>query len=132
MKALIPCAAAALALQAGGLATDYSAARTLRCSVETALELETTVSTMERDGESGPGFGAGATNLERRTVEETFRVVEHADGAPTKVRRAFETVQRKTASEVGGETNENEEQGPLQGVTPVSYTHLTLPTILRV
>jgi hypothetical protein len=118
MKALIPLAAAALALQAGGLATDYSAARTLKCSVETALELETTVFTMERDGEPlGGGFGAGGTSLEQRTVEESFRVLEHADGAPTKVRRAFETVQRKTASEMGGETSENEEQGPLQGVT---------------
>jgi hypothetical protein len=115
MKALIPLAASLAAL--GGASTDYTAPRTLRVLAETSLELETTAFTMERDGEPvEAGFGGGSS-LEERTVEQTFRVLAHEDGAPTKVQRAFETVERKTTSEMRGESTEHEEEGPLQGVT---------------
>ena len=115
---LLPVAALAFFTVDGTPETDYAAKRTLRIVASTSLEMETTDFSMERDGEPvGGGFGGGGGALEERTVEQTFTVVAHSDGAPTKVQRAYETVKRTTTAEMGEETVEGGSEGPLQGVT---------------
>jgi len=120
MKSLLLLASAStLAAAALGtsLQTDYTQTRSLVMTATTSLEMETTVSTMEVDGEpvDRGGFGGGAS-LEERTVEQTYQVLAHSEGKPTKVRRAFGTVTRATTSETGDRTSEGGGDGPLAGV----------------
>ncbi|MEM7309222.1 MAG: hypothetical protein AAF682_21235 [Planctomycetota bacterium] len=118
MNALGPLSALPLALlPAGEASTDYSAERSLHIVAETTLELEVVAFSLERDGEPVNRSGGTGTSLEERTVEQTFRVLEHEDGTPQRVQRVFDTVAQTSTSESDGETSETESDGPLAGLT---------------
>ena len=117
---IIPTAALAL-FAADGLTTNYSAERTLRISSETKAAVETTDFSFIRDGEpqdfGGRGGGAGGSELSREIVQ-LDTVMAHADGAPTKVKRSFDTVE-STSSRAGrdGEMQEVDADSPMDGET---------------
>lgn len=118
---LLPTASLLLLAPGAEMGTDYTADRTYFLTASTSLEMETTEFSMERDGEpvEGRGGGGGNASLEERTVLQAYRVLEHKDGAPTKVRRVFDTVSRETVSETGEESIEGGGDGPLHGLALV-------------
>ncbi len=117
MKNLAIALPAALLLNAGTPETDYAAERTLRLVAETTIAMETTEFSMTRDGEPVEARGGSGASQEQRTIVQTFRVLEHEDGAPVRVRRSFEKVTSKTERERRDGTTESELECPLDGVT---------------
>ena len=121
MKLWIPLAATGAlggaALAGSTLATDYSADRTLRIESTVAMETESTTE-MERDGEPvDRGFGRGQSTTMTRTVVHFDKVLEHADGRPTKVERTFDDVSIAGVASFGENERELDRQSPLSAVT---------------
>lgn len=118
-RLLIPAAVAFVFAGSGTLATDYTQERALRIECERTVEMETTDSSFERDGEpmEGRGGGGGGTVTTQKIVH-IDRVVEHDDGTPLKVRREFESVEGSASIDMGerGSTDVDQES-PLDGVT---------------
>lgn len=120
MKALIP-ALPLLLLPAGDLTIDYTAERSLEVSIETEVTSETTNASMEIDGEPvdrGNRFGGGGSEYSREVVF-TETVLEHDEGAPTKVKRAFDTVEGVRTIAMGEESRDFDIESPMDGVTLV-------------
>ena len=92
---------AVLALAGGQeLTTNYAHEETLAIEIESSFVLETTDFSMERDGEpveGGFGGGRGPTS-QTRSVSLRDTILEHEDGAPTKVRREFAPPSRPSPS----------------------------------
>lgn len=115
--ALVP-----LALLAAGISLTprYDEKRVLRCEVETALSMETTEMTMERDGEPMPSRGGGGGKSESEYkevhVDEIQSVVE---GQLLKVKRTFEELSGSRTSTRGEETRETEIESPIEGLAIV-------------
>ena len=80
--------------------------------------METVDSSMERDGEpvEGRGSGGGMNSSETRTVVRVDTVLESKDGAPTSLRREFETVSSSSSRTFRDREMENERECPLDGV----------------
>jgi hypothetical protein len=116
MKPFLPAAAVVAALVSAGTGTDYTAKRALAMVAHTSLEMESTTR-MEVDGQPIDRAGGDGGSLEERTVEQTYKVLAHAEGAPTKVRRAFGTVTRKTTTNMGERSFDGGGDGPLNDVT---------------
>jgi hypothetical protein len=116
MKPFLPAAALVAALVSADARTDYTAKRALVMVAHTSLEMESTTR-MEVDGQPVDRAGGGSGSLEERTVEQTYKVLAHAEDAPTKVRRAFGTVTRKTTTNMGEQSFDGGGDGPLNDVT---------------
>lgn len=120
MKPLMIWASAGAVLAVGqALTTDYSKAGTLRIETTTKFELETTAFSMEVDGEpvDNPRFGAGGGSTEERHVVQIDEFLEQKDGAPSHVRRTFETLSAKGTMTRGEDESEFETECPLEEVT---------------
>ena len=119
MNATVLIPLVALALPAGELSIDYTAERTFEVSIETEVVSETTHMRMEINGEEREGgrFGSGGPSEYRREVVYRETVLAHDDGAPTKVRRAFETVSAVRGAMRGEESMEFDVESPLEDVT---------------
>lgn len=117
MKPVLP-ALPLLFLPAGDLAIDYTAKRTLEVTIETTVTSETTHFSMERDGEEvdTSRFGGGGSEFSREVVY-TETVLAHKDGAPTTVKRSFETVAGTLTQARGEESIDTELDSPMEGVT---------------
>ena len=108
-----------LAVTAGvTLNTEYATERTLRIEAKTSIEMETTSSTFLRDGEEveGRGGGAGAVSADARTVVQLDTVLAKEDGAPTKMRRVYETVEGTSSRTMGEQTMDREVESPFSGL----------------
>jgi len=118
MKATIP-ALSLLLIPAADLTIDYTAERSLEVTIETEVTSETTHSLMEIDGEPferGNRFGGGGSEFGREVVF-TETVLEHDDGAPTEVKRAFDTVEGTRTIAMGEESRDFDVESPMEGVT---------------
>jgi len=119
MTKTIACGFASLILLAGPseltLSTDYQSGLNLRLEHTTSLVMETTAFEVLRNGEPMDldGFGDDGSSDER-TVVTIDRIVEAADGVPTKLTREFETVEGTRTS---GRRGEELYLCPLDGVT---------------
>lgn len=115
--ALTTFAAAALAvptaLEGVSLATHYAADTAVRVEVVSRFEVETVESSIEVDGESREGFGVGARAVEERRLVHVDTVLEAKDGAPTKVRRAFEEVSVESTFSIADQAQDTAHDGPL-------------------
>ncbi len=108
-----------LALAAGvTLSNSYEEDRTLRIEAKSTIEMETTSSSMERDGEPVEGRfgGAGASSEETRTVVQLDTVLANDDGTPTKVRRVYESVEGGTTRTFGENSMDQELESAFSGV----------------
>jgi len=118
MKTVFAAAAFALVLPGGAtLNTAYKAGTGVRVEIESTIKLETTLMEIERDGEPVDMPGGGASTEATRTEVHVDRVVEAAQGRPTKVRRSFEEVGGKSAFSMGDNSGETPIESPLAGVT---------------
>ncbi|MBM3991825.1 MAG: hypothetical protein FJ298_12555 [Planctomycetes bacterium] len=101
------------------LRTDYAAERSLTYTSSMEMEVETTSMRMERDGQpiEMPGGGGGMGMSESSEVTWTDTVIEHKDGAPTKLKRVFGALEGSTTMSFGGEDQTRERKGALDGVT---------------
>ena len=108
-----------LGLLAAELRTDYARERALRIEATTHVELATTSFEMLRDGQPVDSrFGGGDSSFEvDRRLVQVDRVLEHADGAPTLVRRVFEAVVSDSSFVAGERSSDSHVEGPLAGVT---------------
>jgi len=111
------------ALLVGGitLATRYEEKRVVRVEAETSITMETET-TVERDGEpvEMPGGGGQSSATEIKEVH-VDTIVSAEKGAPTKVRRVFESLGGKRSSTRGERSNESEIESPIEGLT-VDFT----------
>ncbi|MEW6071485.1 MAG: hypothetical protein AB1726_02675 [Planctomycetota bacterium] len=117
-RELITTVGLGLAVAAGlTLATKYEKDRTLRIETKSTVEMETTSFSMERDGEPVEGrMGGGGSSSDVRTVVQLDTVLESADGAPTKVRRVYETAEGSTSRTFGDQSSEQERESPFSGL----------------
>ena len=101
------------------LATDYSADKGFKVEFETTLSMKTTSMSMERDGEpveGRGGFGGGGSTSVRKGVF-VDKVAAAAEGKPTKLTRAFESLAGSTTMLRGEEETTRDLEPPLSGVT---------------
>ena len=99
------------------LSTDYSIERTLEVRRESSIDITTEVE-MIRDGEPVESrFGGGRNYKEEKTVVTRDTVLEHDDDGPTKLRRAFTTVEVSGSSGAGEFTRDIDLPCPFDGVT---------------
>ena len=109
-------------LCAGGheLATDYGRARTLATTSELELDLATTLFEMKIDGQPPEddrgGPGGSSSSLVRKCVL-VDQVLAGAAGAPTHVKRSFETLHDQSTFSFGEDERSDERDFPLQGLT---------------
>ena len=119
MRATIP-ALSLLLLPAADLSIDYTAERSLEVSIETEITSETTHMSMEIDGEpmeGGGRWGGGGGSEYTSEVVFTETYLEHDDGAPTKVRRSFDTVEATRTTMRGEESMDMDAESPMEDVT---------------
>jgi hypothetical protein len=117
MKLIIPALGGLLFLPAGDLTIDYSTGRTLEISIETEVSSENTHFSLEVDGEPmDRGFAGGGGSEFRREVVYSDTVLEHDGGAPTKVKRSFETISAARTIARGEETMNMELETPSEGM----------------
>jgi hypothetical protein len=81
-----------------------------------SMDMETTSMHVERDGQPIEASG-GMSSSTKREIAWTDKVLEHKDGAPTKVRRAFGDLKQSSAYTFGENENTSERDGSLNGVT---------------
>lgn len=105
-------AAGLLLLGADPIATDYKAARTVSVETEFAMEMETT--RMEVDGQERTGGGSSQSTS--RAMSWSDKVLEHKDGRPTKLRRAFGDINLKASMVFGDRDSSSEREGTLANV----------------
>ncbi len=119
IQRMVPFAAVGLLLFGDKLATDYTASRKLRFSSEMSVDMKTTSMKMERDGEPVeiPGGGGGPSSSQGRVLTWVDKVVEHKDGAPTKVQRAFGDLKSTMTMTFGENENTSDRDGALNGIT---------------
>lgn len=118
IQRMVPVAAFGLLLFGDKLATDYSAARSVRFTSEMSVDTKSTMR-MERDGqpvEPQGGMGGGSSS-QGRVVTWVDKVLEHKDGAPTKVRRVFGDLKSTMTFMRGDQEQTRDSDGPLAGVT---------------
>ena len=109
--------AAAGALAAGSLSTDYSSERSLKIEASTAIAIETTEFSMERDGEPvDSNWGGGGGNSTTYELVQVDTLLEGGDGAPAKVRRSFETVSGEFSMTMRDEELEMSSDSPFDGL----------------
>lgn len=118
MKRIVIPSLILLPLASGELSTDYAADRSLRIEIETEFSMETTDSVIEVNGEEREGRGGGSSE-ETRKIVMIDKVLEHADGAPTKVQRVFETIEADGMRLMGDSEREITRETPLNGLTLV-------------
>jgi len=100
------------------LSTDYTAKRTLRVETDTEFSMETTEFFVEMDGEQQPGRGGGGMSSEEsRSVVTLDTVMASEDGAPTMVRRVFDSIESSGTMMFGENEREIEHETPLVGLT---------------
>ena len=116
MKSLTLAVAATL-LVGGSLSTDYTAKRSLRVDVSSSMETEVKSMHVERNGEPVESPMGGSSSSIQRHVVFVDTTLEHADGAPTKVRRAFEDMANESRSSFGEREFESAMKPRLEGVT---------------
>src|SRR5690349_10057597 len=107
------------ALLAGGtqLATDYSADKGFKVELQSALTMKSTT-TMERDGEPVEGRGGGeSSSTTNRKAVYTDKIVAAKEGKPSKLTRAFETLEGSSTMSFGGEETTRDLEPQLVGVT---------------
>ena len=106
-----------LAPAGADLETNYTKDRALHVASVSTFAMETTDFSMERDGEvvDRPFGGSGSRTTKR--VETVDRVLEHEEGAPTRVRREFLAAGLESVTAFGDQEMEDERDGPLAGVT---------------
>ena len=112
-------AAAALFIASDGLESRYDVGRAVRVEAETRIALETTAFDMERDGEpvESPFDPIGQRMVDERTIVVVDRVLEAAEGAPTRLRRSFESVTASNLVPAPDGERTIERECPLDGVT---------------
>lgn len=118
MRATIP-ALTLLLIPAADLSIDYTAKRSIEVSIETEYVSETTNMSMEIDGEPvdrGGRFGGGGGSEFTQEVVFTETYLEHDEGAPTKVRRSFDTVEASSTVMFGEESMDNDVESPMEDV----------------
>ena len=130
----------ALGLGAGlvldAMGTKYTEKRVFDVSYSTETVTENLKTEVMRDGEpmdrGGRGGGRGRTQSYELVYTDT--VMAAADGAPSQVKRTFDTVGGEMIIDGRDEPIERSLESAFEGITlmPVSYTHLTLPTIYSV
>jgi hypothetical protein len=115
MKSLwMPCVA--LVLAGGALTTDYTKERSLRVEITSSMSLETKSMKVERNGEPMEVAG-GMTSTAKRTITYVDKTLEHKDGAPTKVQRAFEDLANESSTTFGDRQADSAMKPRLSGVT---------------
>jgi len=120
MSRLFMTAAIAFAFAEGGtLATDYTRERTMRVEIERTIEMATTEFSMERDGEpvEGRGGRGGGATATKQHIVHVDDVLEHEDGAPKRVRRAFKSVGGSTTFEAGENSGSTDLESPFEDLT---------------
>ncbi len=118
MRATLP-ALSLLLIPAADLSIDYTAERTVEVSIETEYVSETTDMSMEIDGEpvdGGGRFGGGGGMEYSREVVFSETYLENDEGAPTKVRRSFDTVEATSTMMFGEESMDNDVESPMEDV----------------
>jgi len=116
MKSLwLSCAAAVLV--SGSLATDYTQKRSVRVDLSSSMEIEVKSMHVERNGEPMESPMGGSSSSTQRHIVYVDTTVEHADGAPTKVRRAFEDLASESSMTFGDNQMDSELKARLAGVT---------------
>ncbi|MCP3914290.1 MAG: hypothetical protein GY711_01905 [bacterium] len=113
---LLP-AALLLALPAHDLSTDYTKTRTLRVESTMEVEMEVTDFSMTLNGEPREGRGGGMTTKTTNQSVHLDTFLAHADGAPTHVKRSFESLAGATEMSFGEDGRTIEMDSPLDGST---------------
>lgn len=111
-------AAAGLLFSAGTeLTTTYTPERTLRIEATTTISMETTDSSIIRDGEPMEGgMGGGGGSEEVTKIVQLDTVLESKDGAPVKVKRVYETVEGSSTRTFGEQSMDSERESPFSGI----------------
>jgi hypothetical protein len=101
------------------IATDYNQTRSVHFASEMSMEMEQTSSRMERDGQpvENPWGSGGMSSATTRQLEWTDKLLEHKDGAPTKVQRKFGEQKQGSTMVFGENERSDERDGALAGVT---------------
>ena len=98
------------------LSTRYEPERSFRSETEASFQLETTAFEVRMDGQPmGARGGGGGAVEEVRTVVQVDRVLEVADGVPSRLTRHFETLSLEGSMEFGDDGRDFERAGALQG-----------------
>ena len=116
MKLLTSLSLASAAALGSTLATDYTADRSLRGerTITTTSELVDMVMIVDGEEMEGRGFGGGA-NERTLTITTVDKVLEHEDGAPTRVRRTIETLGSEGVVSMRGEERDIEQTSDAEG-----------------
>lgn len=118
MKLMILTALAATALTGGhALTTKYTTDRAIKYEIESSMTMETTSMEAERDGEPQDMPAHGMKMENSNTEVHIDRVMEVADGKPTKVHRKFEKVANSSTMTMGEDERTNDSESPFTGVT---------------
>ena len=98
------------------LATDYTADRSLRVERRIHTTSEVVDMVMIVDGEEMEGRGCGGGASERTlTITTVDKVLEHEEGAPTRVRRTLETLSTEGIMSMRGEERDFERTSDAEG-----------------
>ncbi len=116
MKLLTSLSLASAAALGSTLATDYTADRSLRVerTITTTSEVVDMVMIVDGEEMEGRGFGGGA-NERTLTITTVDKVLEHEDGAPTRVRRTIETLGSEGVVSMRGEERDIEQTSDAEG-----------------
>jgi len=118
MKLLILTALAGAALTGGhALSTKYTTDRAIKYEISSSTMMETTSMEAERDGEPQDMPAHGMKMENSNTEVHIDRVMEAADGKPTKVHRKFEKVAGTSSMTMGEDERSNDIESPFTGVT---------------
>lgn len=116
MKSIwLSCAAAVLV--SGSLKTDYTQKRSLRVDLSSSMDVEMKSMHVERNGEPVDSPMGGSSSSTQRHIVYVDTTLEHADGAPTKVRRAFEDLVSESSMTFGENQMDSQMKARLSGVT---------------